>query len=97
MDKEALEDLLAAANEIPKMLGGEKKPLAEEQVTIDFAFATAVTIAPVKKGDVFTKENLWVKRPGTGEIFAEDYGKILGRRAVREIAKDVQLTWDMVE
>lgn len=97
MDKEALEDLLAAAKEIPKMLGGEKKPLAEEQVTIDFAFATAVTIAPVKKGDVFTKENLWVKRPGTGEIFAEDYGKILGRRAVREIAKDVQLTWDMVE
>ena len=97
MDKEALEDLLAAAREIPKMLGGEKKPLAEEQVTIDFAFATAVTIAPVKKGDVFTKENLWVKRPGTGEIFAEDYGKILGRRAVREIAKDVQLTWDMVE
>ncbi|MCH5251615.1 MAG: N-acetylneuraminate synthase family protein [Lachnospiraceae bacterium] len=97
MDKEALEDLLLSAKEIPQMLGGKKVALSEEQVTIDFAFATAVTISPVKKGECFTKENLWVKRPGTGEIPAEDYEKILGRRAAEDIAADVQLNWDMVE
>lgn len=97
MDQEALKDLLLAAEEIPQMQGGEKTALAEEQVTIDFAFATAVTIAPVKKGEPFSRENLWVKRPGTGMIPAEEYEKVLGRRAVCDIDSDVQLVWDMVE
>ncbi len=97
MDENTLRQLLHAADEIPQMLGGTKKALADEQVTIDFAFATAVTIAPIKAGEIFTKENLWVKRPGTGEILAEDYEKLLGRKATREIGNDVQLTWDMVE
>ena len=68
MDEAACEELNQAAIEVPKMRGGTKGALPEEQVTIDFAFATVVTIAPVKKGEVFTKENIWVKRPGTGEI-----------------------------
>ena len=63
------------------MRGGTKGALPEEQVTIDFAFATVVTIAPVKKGEAFTKENIWVKRPGTGEILAKDFKKILGKKA----------------
>ena len=78
MDEAACEELIQAAIEVPMMRGGTKGALPEEQVTIDFAFATVVTIAPVKKGEVFTKENIWVKRPGTGEILAKDYTKILG-------------------
>lgn len=91
MDETMLKDLLLAAEEIPQMLGGEKKALAEEQVTIDFAFATVVTIAPVKEGELFTRENLWVKRPGTGEILAEEYEQILGKRALHNIPADTQL------
>jgi len=96
MDEKALQELLQAAEEIPQMLGGVKRALTEEQVTIDFAFATAVTIAPVKKGEILTKENLWVKRPGTGEISAEQYESVLGRKVTRDIDADVQLTWDML-
>ena len=47
--------------------------------------------------EVFTKENIWVKRPGTGEILAKDYTKILGKKAVEDIAADTQLKNDMVE
>ena len=65
-------------------------------MTIDFAFATVVTIAPVKKGECFTKENLWVKRPGTGEIPAEDYKSLLGKCATEDIDADVQLTYNMI-
>lgn len=97
MDEAALSDLLLAAKEIPMMLGGTKEALADEQVTIDFAFATAVTIAEVKKGEYFTRDNLWVKRPGTGEIKAEDYENIIGKKATQDIGRDVQITWDMVE
>lgn len=97
MDEAACSELLRAAKEVPKMRGGEKVALPEEQVTIDFAFATVVTIAPVKKGERFTKDNLWVKRPGTGSILAEEYDSLLGKTAAVDIDADVQLTYDMIQ
>ena len=97
MDEASCAALLQAANEVPKMRGGEKRALPEEQVTIDFAFATVVTIAPIKKGECFTKDNLWVKRPGTGEILAEEYNTLLGKCAAVDIGMDVQLTYDMIQ
>ncbi len=97
MDEEKCAELVKAAKDIPLMLGGKKEAAKEEQVTIDFAFATVVTIKPVKKGDIFTKENLWVKRPGTGEIPAERYEEILGKKAIADIENDVQLKWNMME
>lgn len=96
MDEVACSDLMRAAKEVPKMRGGEKVALPEEQVTIDFAFATVVTIAAVKKGEPFTKDNLWVKRPGTGSILAEEYDSLLGKTAAVDIDADVQLTYDMI-
>lgn len=97
MDEDGLRCLLGAAREIPLMLGGTKKAIKEEQITINFAFATAVAIKSIKAGEMLTKENIWVKRPGTGEIKAEDYKKILGKTAKIDIAEDTQLKYDMIE
>lgn len=97
MDEWTLKELLLAAKEVPQMLGGTKQALQEEQVTIDFAFATAVTIHPIKAGERFTRDNLWVKRPGTGEILAEHYDSILGKCAACDIDNDTQLCWDMIK
>lgn len=96
MDQAALSELLRAAKEVPLMLGGEKGPAPEEQVTMDFAFASVVTIRPVKAGETFTRENVWVKRPGTGEIPAEQFWDILKATAAVDISTDTQLTWSMV-
>ncbi len=97
MDEQNCKELILAAKDISQMLGGKKEAAAEEKVTIDFAFATVVTIKPIKKGEVFTKENLWVKRPGTGEILAEKYEEIIGKRASVDIDDDVLLEWEMIE
>lgn len=97
MDEKECAELIKAAYDIPQMLGGRKVAVKEEQVTSAFAFATVVTIKPVKKGEVFTSDNLWVKRPGTGGILAEKYEEILGKRAYIDIDDDTQLTWDMIE
>lgn len=96
MDEQACEELIIAARDIPKMLGGKKEAVKEEKVTIDFAFSTVVSIKSIKAGEVFTKENLWVKRPGTGEILAEKYEDILGKKAAVDINNDTQLTWKMI-
>lgn len=93
MDEQATKELITSSNEIWQMRGGTKEPAKEEQVTIDFAFATVCTIASVNKGGVFTKENIWVKRPGTGAILAEHFESILGKVAIRDIDNDEQLEW----
>ncbi len=94
MDERATQELIQNSNEIWQMRGGTKQPAEEEQVTIDFAFATVCTIAPIKKGEVFTKENIWVKRPGTGEILAENFESVLGKVATKDISNDEQLSWE---
>jgi sialic acid synthase SpsE len=97
MDETHLRELLVAAKDIPKMLGGEKQRLREEQVTRNFAFATVVTVKPIMRGETFTKDNLWVKRPGICGIPAEDYISLLGKTALCDIREDVHITYEMVE
>ncbi|SHG92826.1 N-acetylneuraminate synthase [Flavobacterium defluvii] len=97
MDEEACHELIISSAEIAQMRGGSKKPAEEEQVTIDFAFATVCTIAPIKKGEIFTKENIWVKRPGTGKILAENFNAIIGKAATRDIENDEQLIWEDIQ
>ena len=93
MDPIGLKELITGAAEIAKMRGGKKEAAVEEKVTIDFAFATVVAIKDIKKGDKFTKENLWVKRPGTGEILAEEYNEIIGKVAANDVQDDSHLAW----
>ena len=96
-DEISLKELLLAADEVHKMLGGKKQAIKEEQITIDFAYATVVSIREIHKGEQFTEKNIWVKRPGTGEIKAEFYNSILGRKASQDIEKDIHIGWDMIE
>ncbi len=91
MDEKACRELIRSSKTLHSELGGAKGPAKEEQVTMDFAFATVVTIAPIKAGEALTAQNLWVKRPGTGAIPAERYESLLGKKALRDIPADTHL------
>ncbi len=82
---------------IHQMLGGKKEPAAEEQVTMDFAFATVVSIKDIRAGDTFSMDNIWVKRPGTGEILAEHFNNLLGKKSKIDITCDSQIKWSDFE
>ena len=97
MDEKACAELIVSSNEIWQMRGGTKEPAKEEQVTIDFAFATVCSITSIKKGEKLSKENIWVKRPGTGKILAEHFESLLGKTATRAIENDEQLTFEDFE
>jgi N-acetylneuraminate synthase len=93
MDPVALKELIEGAAEIALMRGGKKEAADEEQITIDFAFATVVSVKPIKKNEKLTKENIWVKRPGTGEIKTDSYSDILGKTVNKDIGLDEHLSW----
>tara|TARA_B100000989_G_C19488530_1_gene448653 strand:- start:76 stop:1107 length:1032 start_codon:yes stop_codon:yes gene_type:complete len=88
MDVEMCRELIKASKILYKQRGGIKNIIQEEKVTSDFAFATVVSIKNIKAGEKFSKENIWVKRPGTGEVKASEYSKILGKTCKNNICID---------
>lgn len=94
IDPAELRDLVLGSRAIHAALGGGKGILPEEQPTIDFAYACVVTLRDLPAGTTLTPADLWVKRPGTGEIRAEAYEKVLGRVLRRPLAANRQLRWD---
>lgn len=86
-----LADLITGARAVWAARGGSKTILPEERPVIDFAYATVVTIRPVKAGETFSLDNTWVKRPGTGPILAERLEAVIGKRAVRDLPAEVHV------
>jgi N-acetylneuraminate synthase len=86
-----LHDLIEGSRAVWAARGGEKTILRDEQPVIDFAYATVVTIKPIGAGERFTRDNIWVKRPGTGPIHADRFEEVLNRTATRAIPADVHV------
>jgi pseudaminic acid synthase len=49
----------------------------------------------IKKGDLFTDENIRSVRPGYG-LKPKHYDAVLGKRANRKLEKGTALSWDMI-
>lgn len=96
IDPSELKDLIEGSRAIHKALGGEKNILPEEQSTIDFAYACVVAMQDIDPGETLSAHNIWVKRPGTGEIKAEAFNTIIGKKARKAIKKDEQIKWEHV-
>ena len=92
-----LAEMVTGSRAIWQARGGQKDILPGEQPVIDFAYACVVSIQLIKAGEVFSEENIWVKRPGTGRILAIDLPRVMGRRAVRDIAADQQINPEDVQ
>lgn len=97
INPEGLSELVRGSAAIHAALGGGKSILPEEQATIDFAYACVVTIRSVAAGEIFSAQNIWVKRPGTGEIKAKNYKRLLGKRATHALVANAQVAWADVE
>ena len=97
IDPPELLDLVKGSRAIFQSLGGRKAILPEEQPTIDFAYACVVSIRRIAAGERLSQENIWVKRPGTGEIKAVHFEELLGKAAKRAIANNTQISWNDIE
>ena len=97
MDENELAELIESAKKVTMMLGGSKEPHEDEKVTIDFAFTSVVSKKKIMSGELLTKDNICLKRPGTGEFNSDDYLKLLGKRVVTDIQTDLQIKREFLE
>jgi neu-NAC synthetase len=92
MDSIAFKQLKEGAEALQLMRGGNKDDVvASEKPTRNFAFASVVANMDIRKGEKFSNNNLWVKRPGNGDFSAYDYQLLLGKIAARDIKKNAQI------
>ncbi len=97
LDPTELKELIVGVKAIHESLGGEKLILHEENVTSRFAYSSVVSICKIRQGELLSYDNIWVKRPGTGEILAKDFDALLGCKAVVDIEANSTLRWDQIE
>jgi N-acetylneuraminate synthase len=91
IEPDELAALVKGSRAIWEARGGAKDVLPEEKPVIDFAYACVVTIRPVGRGETFSLDNTWVKRPGNGPLLANQLPTVLGRAAARDLAAGVQI------
>ncbi len=88
LEPSELRELIVGVRRVSAALGdGTKEPRAIEKSTADVARKSLVAKLPIGAGDLFTTENLTVKRPGTG-LRPELYWSLLGTHAARAYAAD---------
>lgn len=96
MTPEEAKELIIGSKEVWQASGGKKIPSDEESVTIAFAFASVVTDKEIKKGETFTPENIWVKRPSGGDFHANQLSFLYGKRAKRDLLANIQIKKEMI-
>lgn len=66
---------------------GKKQPSNAEKKNIAIARKSIVAACEIKKGEIFTEENLTAKRPGNG-ISPINWAEVLGKIAKRDFSED---------
>ena len=83
-----LREMVVAIRNIKKAMGaGEKKPSSSETKNISVVRKSIVAKMSIKKGELFTEENLTVKRPGTG-ISPMGWDTVIGKAASSDYEMD---------
>jgi N,N'-diacetyllegionaminate synthase len=86
--------MVQAIRNVEAALGdGIKRAAPGERHNIDFVRRSVVAVRDLQPGVVVTRENVTVKRPGTG-ISPVDLEKIIGLRLAHPVKADEVLTWD---
>ena len=92
LEPDELEAMVRAIRNIEKALGtGEKHVTPSEAKNRPIARKSIVAKRAIKKGEVFTAENLTTKRPGDG-ISPMRWYNVLGKEASRDFAKDEKIS-----
>lgn len=88
LEPDELQELCTKIREIESALGdGIKQASKSERKNIDIVRKSLVAKKKIKKGEIFSEENLTTKRPASG-ISAMRYDEYLGKKASKDYEED---------
>lgn len=88
LEPDELKRMVDAIRNVEIAIGtGEKKPSDSEKKNMAIARKSIIALRDIKRGELFSEDNITTKRPGTG-INPMRWNEVLGTRAVRDFEKD---------
>ena len=91
LEPEELAEMVRSIRRVERALGtGDKTPSPSEKKNIAVARKSIVAKSAIRAGELFTEENLTVKRPGTG-LSPMQWFRVLGTCASRDYREDEQI------
>ena len=93
MDPAELRFLIDRSKEIWIAANNPKQRSAPEEDVYRFARGSVVADRDLPAGHVIREQDIWARRPGSGEIAAYDFDKVVGKRLLRGVTRNTQLKW----
>ena len=93
MDPAELRYLIDRSREIHIAARNKKGRSAPEEAVYRFARGSIVADRDLKAGDAIDDDAIWARRPGSGEIPADQFDMLIGRRVNRDMPRNTQLRW----
>lgn len=94
LDPAELKAMVSAIRNIETALGDSHKTVSDsERPNITVARKSIVAARDIRAGELFSEENITVKRPGNG-ISPMEWDHVIGRRAPRDFTYDSLITLD---
>lgn len=97
MDPAELRFLVDRSKEIHTALHNDKKRTAPEEDVYRFARGSIVADRDLEPGHVIGEADIWARRPGTGDIPAGDFDRVIGKKLKHARNRNSQLRWDDFE
>lgn len=89
LEPHELKEMVKAIRNIEKAISGDgiKNPSESEMKNIEIARKSIVASAQILKGEIFSEDNLTIKRPGTG-ISPMKWDEVIGKVAKKDYSTD---------
>lgn len=93
MDPAELRHLVDRSKEIWIAANNPKERTAPEEDVYRFARGSVVADKDLPEGHILAEEDIWARRPGSGEIPAYEFDQVVGKRLTRAVTRNTQLKW----
>lgn len=88
LEPNELKAMISAIRNVESAFGnGEKKPAESEKKNMEVARKSIIAKQNISRGEIFSEENLTVKRPGSG-ISPMRWFEVIGKTAIRDFKED---------
>ena len=93
MDPAELRFLVDRSREVHTALHQPKRRTEAEESVYRFARASIVADRDLPAGHRISSQDIWARRPGSGDIPGYDFDKVIGRVLARAVPRNTQLKW----
>lgn len=96
MEVEEFKDMVENIRMLEKALGSETYKLTDKQIKSRESSRSLFIVKDIKKGELFSKDNIRSIRPGNG-LHTRYYEDILGKRARIDVEKGTPMAWELID